>query len=123
VTAARLRALALALPEATEQPHFDRASFRVGDRIFATLTADGTQAMIPVRPREKLYQLLKDHPRAFVTLGGWTERNGALGIVLAAADKELVRELLLASWRRVAPRRVVAQLDGDAPRRSRRRRS
>jgi hypothetical protein len=115
VTAAELRALALALPEAVEKPHFARASFRVGDRIFCTLAADGTQATLFVHPREKLYQLVEDHPRRFVTLGGWTPRHGALGLVLAEADRDQARELLEASWRRVAPKRIVAQLDGVAP--------
>jgi hypothetical protein len=36
VKVARVRELALALPEATEQDHHGRPSFRVG-RIFATL--------------------------------------------------------------------------------------
>jgi hypothetical protein len=115
MTAAELRALALALPGASEQPHFERSSFRVGKRIFATLTADGTQAMVIVQPRQKLYQLVEDHPGSFVTLGGWTVRLGALGVLLAAADPELVGELLEASWRRVAPKRAIAQRDGEMP--------
>ena len=32
-----IRALALSLPLAEEHPHFDRASFRVKGKIFATL--------------------------------------------------------------------------------------
>jgi hypothetical protein len=122
MTAAQLRALALALPGATEQPHFERASFRVGQRIFATLTADGTQAMVIVQPRQKLYQLVEDHPEVFVTLGGWTARHGALGVLLAAADPQLVGELVAASWRRVAPKRAVAPSErAVAPTKPRRR--
>ena len=37
VTADEARALALSLPEAVEQDHHGRPSFRVGGRIFATL--------------------------------------------------------------------------------------
>jgi hypothetical protein len=33
MTAAAFRKLALSLPEASEAPHFDRASFRVGKKI------------------------------------------------------------------------------------------
>jgi hypothetical protein len=32
----RLRALALSFPETTEEPHFDKTSFRVRNKIFAT---------------------------------------------------------------------------------------
>ena len=35
-----VRAMALELPEATEQPHFDMTSFRVRSKIFATAPAD-----------------------------------------------------------------------------------
>ena len=37
VTAEQARRLALALPEAVEQDHHGRPSFRVGGKIFATL--------------------------------------------------------------------------------------
>ena len=36
----RVRELALALPEAAEQPHHDISSFRVRDKIFATVPDD-----------------------------------------------------------------------------------
>ena len=38
-----VRRFALALPEATEEPHFDMTSFRVRGRIFATATPDEVQ--------------------------------------------------------------------------------
>jgi hypothetical protein len=34
------RRFALSLPEATEEPHFDKASFRVCGKIFATVPPD-----------------------------------------------------------------------------------
>ena len=37
-----VRRLALALPEATEEPHFHLASFRVKGKIFATVAPDGS---------------------------------------------------------------------------------
>ncbi len=36
-----VRPLGLSLPGATEEPHFEMASFRVRGRIFATLPPDG----------------------------------------------------------------------------------
>src|SRR5438094_385648 len=108
MTGKALRALALSLPEATEVPHFERASFRVGKKIFATMTADGREAMVVVKPRERLYALLKAHADVFFSHGGWTERNGSLGIHLPKVDPSLLRELLVDSWRRVAPKRALA---------------
>jgi hypothetical protein len=41
---------------------------------------------------------------------------GALGVKLAHADEKLVRELLEASWRRIAPKRALAEFSGGASR-------
>jgi hypothetical protein len=111
MTAKAFRALALALPEAREEPHFERASFRVGKKIFATLTADGSEAMVRVTPRTRLYALLKTQPEVFFSYGGWTERNGSVGVHLKRVDAAQMQELVTESWRLVAPKRVLAQLD------------
>src|SRR5438309_13037 len=99
MTAAAFRRLALSLPEAREEPHFERASFRVGKKIFATLTAAGDEAMVRVTPRQRLYALLRAHPDVFFSYGGWTERNGSVGVHLAGADEALLCELVVESWR------------------------
>jgi hypothetical protein len=110
MTGAAFRKLALSLPEATEAPHFERASFRVGKKIFATVTADGDEAMVRVAPRQKLHALLKGQPDVFFSYGGWTERNGSLGIHLRKADATQLRELVIESWRHVAPQRAQSRL-------------
>jgi hypothetical protein len=113
MTDAELRALALALPEAVEKPHMARTSFRVRERIFATISEDRTQAMVFVDDARRRYGLIEEQPESFVSLGGWT-RMGALGVVLAKVDRELLRELLVASWRRIAPKRALTAYDGPA---------
>ncbi len=46
VTPETVRALCLALPQATEKPHFDRASFRVNNRIFVTLDPEDSRCVV-----------------------------------------------------------------------------
>jgi hypothetical protein len=112
MTAAQFRKLALSLPEASEAPHFERASFRVGKKIFATMTADGAEAMVRVAPRARLYALLEAQPDVYFSYGGWTERNGSLGVRLARVDAAELRPLLVDSWRHVAPKRALAAFAG-----------
>ena len=114
MTAAALRKLALSLPEASEAPHFERTSFRVGKKIFATMTAAGDEAMVRVAPRAALYALLKAQPEIFFSYGGWTERNGSLGVRLGRIDAAKMRGLVVGSWRHVASKRALARFDGDA---------
>jgi hypothetical protein len=109
MTPAAFRKAALSFPESSEEPHFERTSFRVGKKIFATMTADGKEAMVRVPDRERLHGLLETRADVFFSYGGWTERNGALGIRLAKADAATLRELLSDSWRAVAPKRIQSR--------------
>jgi hypothetical protein len=113
--------LALSLPDAHEEPHFERTSFRVGKKIFATMTPDGAEAMVRVGAPDLLRSLLSDHSDVFFSHGAWTERNGSLGIRLAKAKPEMIEALLVESWKHVAPKRVVAAFGGDRLAPSRRR--
>lgn len=105
MTLADLRALALSMPEAHEEPHFDRTSFRVGKKIFATATPDGREAMVRVHPVASCLALIESEPATFFSYGGWTERGGALGIRLARVDARFLRKLVEDSWARIAPKR------------------
>jgi hypothetical protein len=113
LTTKAVRELALSLPEATEAPHFERTSFRVRKKIFATMAEKEHEAVVWVAPREKLYGLLRAQPDVFIDHGGWT-RMGALGVRLDRVDAAQFRELLIASWRSRAPQRALAAYDAGA---------
>src|SRR6266516_7807303 len=49
---AQAHRLALALPEVTEEPHFDMASFRVRGKIFVTVPPEGTRLHVFIDPLE-----------------------------------------------------------------------
>ena len=101
---AEVRRFALSLPETTEEPHFDLASFRVKGKIFAT-----------VPPDEKhlhLFDVLPGaQPKAYEKLL-WGKRVAGLRVTLAAAKAADVEELLRSAWRRRAPKKLAATL-GD----------
>lgn len=102
MTEAAFRKLALSMPGAHEEPHFARTSFRVGKRIFATMTADGTEAMVPVRPVARCLEVLASDPKVFLEYGGWTRRLGSLGMRLRLADAKVVARLVRDAWEHVA---------------------
>jgi hypothetical protein len=105
------RTFALSLPQATEEPHFDMASFRVGKKIFATVPPDGAHLHVFVDEHEAR-AAVADDPRAFEELW-WGKRLTGVRVVLKRADTQIVRELLEEAWRRKAPRRTVAAFDAD----------
>jgi len=103
------RALALSLPDAAEEPHVDRPSFRVRGKIFATLPPGGVQAVVKL-PREHQELVTAEQPDIF-TLGPWSSQ-GWTYVALARLDGATARSVLLAAWRSVAPKRLSATLPG-----------
>lgn len=120
MTPAAFRELALSFPGAHEAPHFERTSFRVGKKIFATMKRDGGEAMVRVPDPDDVEALLSAHPGVFFGYGKWTSRMGALGVRLAKAEPALMAPLVSGAWRSVAPKKAIAELEGRGrPRRGR----
>jgi predicted DNA-binding protein (MmcQ/YjbR family) len=116
----RLRAICLALPEATEKEAWGDPTWRVRDRIFAMQkgnyeggrpslwlkAADGAQAMLVDADPERFFV------PAYVGSKGW------IGVYLdgEGLNWDMVRELVEESYRLIAPKRLAASLgagDGD----------
>ena len=110
VNAEAVRRLALALPEATEEPHFERTSFRVKGKIFATVAPDGGSMNVFVDDEQREIMCRVD-PKAYETLM-WG-KSGYLCVHLNKAKQRDVETLLRSAWERKAPKKLVAQSDGD----------
>lgn len=99
------RTLALSLPEAVEQDHHGRPSFRVGGKIFATLWSD--QRMNVMVDEGGIRTALFNSPEACEEVW-WGKRLAAVGVTLARVDRELLQELLADAWEQKAPKRLLA---------------
>lgn len=53
ITSQAFRHLALSFPDVTELPHFDKASFRINKKIFATLDEEKQQAAVKLSMSEQ----------------------------------------------------------------------
>jgi hypothetical protein len=105
VSAAGVRKLALALPEAAEQPHHDMTSFRVRGKIFATMPPGGGRLHVFLA-EDQVASYYAEFPAAVEELW-WGKRLSGCRVLLARADRALVRELLDESWRRKAPKSLL----------------
>ena len=101
------RKLALALPEATESPHFDYTSFRVRKKIFATAPPDG--GALHVFVGEDVREPALALHGAFVEKLTWGGKVVGLRVVLANAKVDPVRTLLRRAWEGKAPKTLVAK--------------
>lgn len=98
------RSLALSLPEAVEQDHHGRPSFRVGGKIFATLWSE---ERLNVMLDEGGILTAIDRAGEACEEVRWGKRLAAVGVTLARADRELLEELLTESWELKAPKRLL----------------
>ena len=99
------RSYALSLPEATEEPHFDLASFRVRGKIFATVPVD--QAHLHVFVAEEERELMTSIDAAAYEKLWWGKKVVGLRVTLAKAKRADVESLLLSAWRRKAPKALT----------------
>jgi hypothetical protein len=100
-----VRKLALGLPEATDQPHHDMTSFRVRGKIFATMPPEGGRLHVFVS-EDQVASYCAEFPAAVEELW-WGKKLSGARVILARADRALVRELLAESWRRKAPKSLL----------------
>lgn len=98
------RAVALSLPEAVEQDHHGRPSFRVGGKIFATLWSD--ERMNVMLDEGGILTAIESAPTACEQVW-WGKRLAAVGVTLVRVDREFLRELLTDAWELKAPRRLL----------------
>jgi hypothetical protein len=109
VTPAKFRELALALPEATEEPHFDLSSFRVRGKIFATVPPGSPTVRIFVEAHTT-HAMVATDPGTYAELR-WGKKLSGLAVTLRTAKVGDVRELLEEAWRRKAPKSLLRELD------------
>jgi hypothetical protein len=97
MTGDRFRRLALGMDGAVEGAHMGHPDFRVGGRIFATLTADETAGVVMLTPDQQQEFVAAD-PRAFGPASGAWGRQGSTVVQLASVDEGLLGEAMTISW-------------------------
>lgn len=112
---ARLRDLALRFPEAVEVEAWGRPTFRAGKKIFAVYTSrDDLVPAVVFKPDADERRALLADDRFYVPPyfgpAGWL----ALDLETAPVDWDEVGELLDASYRIVALKRMIRALDEGA---------
>ena len=87
-----VRAFALSLPEASEQPHHNFSSFRVRGKIFVTVPPEREHLHVFVDEQDRALALAA-HPK-FVERLLWGGKVVGLRITLARATESVVKALV-----------------------------
>jgi hypothetical protein len=106
-----VRRLALGLPEAEERLTWETdITFRVRDKIFA-IGGEGADRVSIKTSLETQAELIELDPETFAS-SAYVGRFGWVTVDLERIDPPLLASLLREAWRRTAPKRLGATLDG-----------
>jgi hypothetical protein len=112
VTANAFRNLALSLPGVVEGSHMGHADFRVGGKIFASLGPEKGRAMVKLTP-DTQSDLVGEETGPFRPAGGAWGLRGCTLVDLSEVDGRTVRAAILDAWRNTAPKRLLAEHEGQ----------
>jgi predicted DNA-binding protein (MmcQ/YjbR family) len=109
---ARIRAIAMALPEAEEKPfggHTSAPAFRVRDKFFVMLNEDGSEMNVKAPKGAQGILVASDPERFYVPR--YVGPKGWVGVrVGVSADWDEVAEMITESYCLIAPKRLAAQV-------------
>ena len=100
------RQMALAFPNVVESPHWDRASFRVNKKIFATLLEKDSLAMVKLSPLDQSVFCAFDKTIIYPVPGGWGIK-GATYINLKKIKKAMLKDALTVAYSMVAGKNIA----------------
>jgi predicted DNA-binding protein (MmcQ/YjbR family) len=104
-----VRKFALSFPEAEEMPHFEKASFRVKKKIFATLDKKNKRSVVKLSPADQSTFCTYDDTIIYPSKGAWGKQGWTV-IELKKVPKKLFEDLVTTSYCTVAPEKLAKQL-------------
>lgn len=104
------RKLALSFPEATEEPHFEKISFRVKKKIFATYDEVNRRACLKLSEiNQNVFSSTGNKTIIFPVDNKWGKQGWTL-VELRNVKKELFVDALTTAYCEVAPKKLVDQI-------------
>ena len=105
------RKAALSFPETEEKPHFDLTSFRIKNKIFATIHADKNHMMVKLSAIDQSVFCSYDKDVIFPVPGGWG-KLGATFINLKKVKKTMFLDAIKTAWKTTAPAKLIEKYFG-----------
>ncbi len=104
-----LRNIALSFPEATEEAHFEKTSFRVNKKIFATYDDIKKRACIKLSEIDQDVFSSADKSIIYPVDNKWGKQGWTL-IEMSKVRKDLFVDALTTAYCEVAPRKLAEQI-------------
>lgn len=102
----QVRMMALGFEEAVELPHFERTSFRIRKKIFATMDEKAGIAVLMFTPVEQSLFMKFDEKAIYPVSGGWGAK-GATVFELAKVKKKIFEDAVSVAYCLKAPKKLA----------------
>lgn len=109
ITIETLRKLALSFPEATEEPHFEKTSFRVKKKIFATYDKKLKRACIKLSEIDQNVFSSADKTIIYPVDNKWGKQGWTL-IEMEKVHEDLFIDALTTAYCETAPKKFAEKL-------------
>ena len=108
-TIIQLRKLALSFPEASEEPHFEKTSFRVKKKIFASFDEKNNRVCVKLSGTDQDLFCLSNKDIIYPVPNKWG-KQGWTFIEIKKVDKIIFKEILITAYCEVAPDKLSTEL-------------
>ncbi|MEQ1666726.1 MAG: MmcQ/YjbR family DNA-binding protein [Bdellovibrionales bacterium] len=103
-----VRRLALSFEETSEEPHFDKTSFRVKGKIFATLNLEHNRACVRLSPIDQDVFCSFKKEVIYPVPNAWGKQGWTL-ISLKKVRKDMFKDILTSAYCFVAPAKLSSK--------------
>jgi predicted DNA-binding protein (MmcQ/YjbR family) len=109
VTIEEFKNMAGSFPESYEEAHFEKESFRVRKKIFATMDEKKRQVVVRLSEIDQSVFCAFDRTVIYPVKGAWGKKGWTL-IELQKVKRDMLTDAIKASYCLVAPKRLSAQI-------------
>ncbi|NTS39989.1 MmcQ/YjbR family DNA-binding protein [Flavisolibacter sp. BT320] len=113
VTIDTLRKLATSFPGVTEEPHFEKISFRVKKKIFATYDDKNKRACLKLSETSQDVFCLADKTVIYPVANKWGKQGWTL-VEMKKLRKELFADAVTTAYCETAPKKLAEQVRPQA---------
>ncbi|WP_194776211.1 MmcQ/YjbR family DNA-binding protein [Pararhodonellum marinum] len=104
-----LKTYSLSLPEVTEEPHFEKTSFRVKKKMFATYDASKNQACLKFSETDQDLFSLIDPLLIYPVPNKWGKQGWTM-MELDRLDNEILQDAITTAYCTVAPQKLAEMI-------------
>ena len=103
------RTMALSFPETSEQPHFEKTSFRIGKKIFASYDEKKKQACLKLSVADQDLFSVFDATVIFPVPNKWGQQGWTF-VNIEKVPEAMFSDALKSAYCEVAPKKLAAQV-------------